>query len=96
MQVRVRFEPSGREIRVRPGTALLAAARQAGLPVGSSCDGDGICAACGLRILEGAPNLTRERPLETKAKADNGIDAALRLSCLARVTGDVVVTADYW
>ena len=52
MECCVRFLPSEREIRVPAGTSLLEAARRAGLPVASACGADGICARCGLDILE--------------------------------------------
>jgi 2Fe-2S ferredoxin len=93
---RVRCTPSGREVEVEAGTSLLAAARLAGLPVGSSCDGDGVCGKCGLRVVEGADALSPETPEETKAKAANRVDVGERLACLALVLGDVAITARYW
>lgn len=91
----VRFEPSGRVARVRVGESLFEVARGQGLPVGTSCRAEGICGRCGLRVLEGE-GLTPEGPDEARVKAANGVDPALRLSCVARVLGDLVVTADYW
>ena len=80
----------------RQGEMLFAAARRAGLPVGSSCPQEGICGRCGLRVLEGAANLSAEDAAERAVKEANRTDPALRLSCVARVRGPVVVTADYW
>ncbi len=95
--VAVRFEPSGRALEVQRGTTLFDAAVSAGLLVGSSCGQEGVCARCGLRILEGAQGLTEETASETKVKDDNGVETAWRLSCLARLDADgVVATADYW
>lgn len=91
----VRFEPSGRVARVQPGETLFAVARSLGLPVGTSCRAEGICGRCGLRVLAGT-GLSPEGPAEVRVKAANGVDPALRLSCLAEVHGDLVVTADYW
>jgi len=92
----VRFLPSGLEVTVRAGTTLYAAARGAGLPVGSACDAEGSCGACGLTIVAGAKNLSREGALERRVKRDNRVPAGQRLSCLAVVRGEVVVTAGYW
>lgn len=92
----MRFEPSGIEVPARPGEMLYAAARRADLPVGRSCQLEGICGRCGLRILRGEENLSPETPSEARAKAANRVDGALRLSCVARVRGPVTVTADYW
>ncbi|MFT4978034.1 MAG: ferredoxin [Myxococcota bacterium] len=92
----IRFEPSGREVPAQRGERLYAAAQRAGLPVGRSCQLEGICARCGLRILAGAENLSPETTAEQHIKAANRIDPALRLSCLARIRGPVTATADYW
>ena len=90
----VTFLPAG--ITTAASGTLLEAARAVDLPVGSACQAEGICGRCGLRVLDGAHNLSREGPLEQRVKSANRIDPALRLSCLARVKGPVTVTADYW
>jgi ferredoxin len=92
----VRFEPSGRSIRVPAGTLLLDAARSAGLPVASSCGADGTCAGCGLEILESRAQVPSESERERCIKARNRIDPALRLSCRITVDTDMCVTARYW
>jgi 2Fe-2S ferredoxin len=96
MNHRVRFLPSERTIRVAPGTPLLDAAREAGLPVAQTCTGEGICARCGMEILGGGEGLDDESPRETRAKARNRIDDKLRLACLVQVDRDLTVTAPYW
>jgi ferredoxin len=88
--------PSEREIRVPAGTSLLEAARRAGLPVASACGADGICARCGLDILEGAEGLPAESERETDIKSANRVDEDLRLACRIRLECDLVVTARYW
>jgi len=92
----VRFHPSGRALRVAPGTTLLEAARRAGVPMASACGADGICARCGVRVLAGALALSPETEQEERQKRRNRIDPALRLACRARALGDVEVTAGYW
>ncbi len=92
----VTFLPAEITVSVEGRMTLLEAADHAGLPVGSACQAEGICGRCGLRILSGADGLSREGPLERRVKRANRIDPALRLSCLARVRGSVIVTADYW
>jgi adenylate cyclase len=90
----IRFEPSGARIRVPAGTSLLEAARLAGLPVASACGADGICARCGLEILEGAVAAPSER--EQTLKQRNRIHPQMRLACRIRLCGDLTVTAPYW
>ena len=92
----VRFEPGGQEVEARVGETLLEVARRAGRLVGTACDGDGICARCGLRVLAGAPGaLSEETADERRVKRANKV-GQLRLSCQARVLGPVTVTATYW
>jgi 2Fe-2S ferredoxin len=93
-RARVCFQPSGRIVEVAVGTTLLEAARAAGLPVGSSCGGDGVCGRCGLVVLGG--ELSAETVEESRIKADNRVDPHARLSCRALVVGDAEVTAPYW
>lgn len=92
----VRFEPSGRRIRVPAGTSLLEATRRAGLPLASACGAGGLCARCGLSILSGAEGLDPESEAERLAKQRNRIDPTLRLACRIDLSSDLVVTATYW
>ena len=78
------------------GTSLLEAARQAELPVASACGADGICARCGLEILEGADALPPESERERDLKRRNRIDTHLRLSFYIVVRVNLTVTAPYW
>jgi ferredoxin len=92
----VRFQPSGREVRVEAGLLLLEAARLVGLPVAASCGANGACSRCGLEILCGAEALAPESERERVLKQRNRIDSRLRLGCRTSVEGDLVVTAPYW
>lgn len=96
MECTVRFLPSGRVIQVEAGTTLLEAARIAKLPVAAACGENQICALCGLEILEGGELLAPEPDSEAHIKQLNRIDKELRLSCNLEITGDLVVTAQYW
>lgn len=94
--VEIRFEPSHRTVQVRPGTTLLEAAQRADLPIASACGSDGVCARCGLEILEGGEALSDETEGERAIKARNRIDPKLRLACRATAGSDVTATAPYW
>ena len=96
MDVRIQFEPSQKSVRVPTGTTLLEAARQAELPVASSCGADGVCARCGLEILAGEDSIGSETDRERDIKLRNRIDPHLRLSCRILVAADLTVTAPYW
>ncbi|MCB9763673.1 MAG: 2Fe-2S iron-sulfur cluster binding domain-containing protein [Alphaproteobacteria bacterium] len=90
----VRCEPLGVEVAVAPGQTLLAALRAAGVPIGAACDGDGICARCGLRVLAG--DAPPPEAAEARALAREGFKAGVRLACCVRPTEDLVVRAAYW
>lgn len=92
----VRFLPSNVTIRVATGTSLLAAARSAGLPIASACFGDGLCARCGVKIVEGARGVAAEGGAEVRAKYANRVDPGLRLACRVEVACDLTITAPYW
>jgi len=92
----IRFQPSGKALRVEVGTTLLEAARRAGLPMASACGADGLCARCGVRVLAGVDALSPETESERRQKARNRVDPELRLACRAAVAGDIEVTAGYW
>ena len=94
--VTVRFEPSGRQVRVPRGTSLLEAARRAGLPVASACDRNAACGRCGMRVLESTSGVMRESEREIAVKARNRVEAGLRLSCVLSVRSDLTVTTSYW
>jgi ferredoxin len=53
--VQVVCEAAGRVLLVPPGTSILEAVRDAGLPVTPPCL-DGLCGTCETRILEGEPD----------------------------------------
>jgi ferredoxin len=92
----VRFLPSGRTLRVAPGTNLLEAARAAGLPIAQACSGEGLCARCAVRVLRGDAGVSAETARESEAKRRNRVAPELRLACQVVPSADVDVTASYW
>ncbi|MDX9866835.1 MAG: ASKHA domain-containing protein [Kiritimatiellia bacterium] len=79
----VTFLPTGKTVRVPPGTTLLQAAVQAGLLIHTPCGGGGTCGKCRMRIRAGevpaggsSQHLTAEQ-----------LEAGWRLACVTRVTG---------
>ncbi len=95
------FTPSGKRGRFAMGTTLLSAARTLGVDIDSVCGGRAMCTRCQVLIAEGdfakhgvrssgthlsAPTIPEERLARRTLLA-----AGRRLSCQARVEGDVVV-----
>ncbi|MFF2090123.1 2Fe-2S iron-sulfur cluster-binding protein [Paenibacillus sp. NPDC058174] len=87
MNGEVRFLPSGKTVKVRRGTTLLDAARQAGLTIRTRCGGKAACFMCKMSVLPGSellPIADNERHKLAGLEGEH-----IRLSCQARVAGKV-------
>jgi uncharacterized 2Fe-2S/4Fe-4S cluster protein (DUF4445 family) len=97
----VLFMPSGRRGRFPLGTPLLDAARQLGVYIESVCGGRGLCGRCQIEVTEGefskhgivsrAENLSQAVETEAPYRRRGVLPDNRRLSCAARVQGDLVV-----
>jgi len=95
------FTPSGKRGRFPVGTTLLSAARSLGVDIDSVCGGRAMCTRCQVLIQEGefakhgvrsaASHLTAPTVPEERLARRSILAAGRRLSCQARVEGDVVV-----
>ncbi len=100
MPIRVTFaRPDGTVLGsydVRSGATLMRAILRARLPLARSCRGTAVCAACRVRILDGAANLQPPSPAESALAARESLRPGERYACQARVTGPVTVSTTYW
>ena len=97
----VLFMPSGRRGRFALGTTVLDAARSLGVYVESVCGGRGLCGRCQVEPAEGvfakhgvtsrAANLAPADAAEAPYRGTGRLRDGRRLSCAARVLGDVVI-----
>ncbi|MBT4491362.1 MAG: 2Fe-2S iron-sulfur cluster binding domain-containing protein, partial [Rhodospirillaceae bacterium] len=95
------FMPTGRRGRFAHGTPLLQAARTLGVDIDSVCGGRGICGRCQVIVGDGdyaklgirsAPDhLGALAANELRFDARDGLAKGVRLSCSARLAGDVVI-----
>lgn len=86
----------GDEFEVPLEANLMRVLQEKGVPVASSCLGDGVCAKCRLTILEGASNLSDPTAEEDFLRERENLPANVRISCQCRILGDVSVDAPYW
>jgi ferredoxin len=93
---KVSFIPLGKVREITPGATILAAANQSRVPVGQSCGGVGICGWCRVSVLRGLDQLEPPSPAEQRLLSERDFRPDERLSCLARIKGDVTVTTGYW
>jgi uncharacterized 2Fe-2S/4Fe-4S cluster protein (DUF4445 family) len=97
----VLFMPSGRRARFPIGTPVLDAARSLGVFVESVCGGRGICGRCQVQPAEGhfakhgiesrASHLTPGNEVEARYASKRTLPPDRRLSCQAKVNGDIVI-----
>ncbi|HEX8155584.1 MAG TPA: 2Fe-2S iron-sulfur cluster-binding protein [Thermoanaerobaculia bacterium] len=92
----VTFVPLARIAPARENETILDVARRAGVPLGNSCGGTGVCARCKVQVLAGSANLTPPTEIETRIGAMRRFAADERMACQAVVQGECSVTTGYW
>lgn len=90
------FTPLGREADAKPNESILDVARRAGVPLGNSCGGVGVCTRCKVRVLSDAANLSPATSIELRFSIARGFAADERMACQAVVLGNCEVTTTYW
>jgi len=95
------FMPSGKRGRFPLGTPLLQAARSLGVDVDSVCGGRALCGRCQVLVMEGdfpkhgvnsrAAHLSALSAAEVSYAGRRPLPEGHRLSCSARVEGDLVI-----
>lgn len=93
---KVGFLKSRPAIEVTAGANLMQALLAHEIPVASSCRGDGVCAKCRVRIVEGAKNLSPETEIEAMRRDQFDFARDERLSCQAEVLGNITIDTPYW
>lgn len=94
---KIRFlKNESRVLEVEAGVTLMKALLEAGIPVASSCDGDGVCGKCRMQVIDGAANLSQPTELELFLHERHKLKANERISCQSQVLGDIKINATYW
>jgi ferredoxin, 2Fe-2S len=92
----IRFAKGREPLEVDSGAVLMKSLLAAGLPVASSCQGDGVCGKCRIQILEGFENLSKPNAVETVLRDRLRVPKDQRISCQTRVMGDILIDTSYW
>ena len=66
------------------------------IPVASSCDGDGVCKKCKVKIIQGLEFVNSPTHIEEEWFLKNPDQIGYRLSCQVKVNGPIAVDSDYW
>jgi ferredoxin, 2Fe-2S len=78
-------------------TTLMDALLAHGLPVASSCGGDGVCTKCRLHVRPlSASSVNAPSKFEIGLLKKIGASNDERISCQTKVLGLIEVDADYW
>ncbi len=92
----VSFTPLGKTAAARDDESILDVARRAGVPLGNSCGGVGVCSRCKVRVVAGGENLRPATSIEVRFGTARGFAQDERMACQAVVLGDCEVTTTYW
>lgn len=84
---RVTFADANLTAEFPAGKTLLSCAGEMHVRVSSVCGGDGACGTCRIEVIDGWDLLTQPTPDETYKE----LEPPHRLSCQAKLIGDVVV-----
>jgi len=92
----VTFTPLGRAAEAKENESILDVARRAGVPLGNSCGGVGVCSRCKVTMVAGSENVSPATSIEMRFAAARGFASDERMACQAVVLGDCEVTTTYW
>ena len=87
----ITFEPLGIRVHASDGESIFAAAERTGVPIPTACVGRASCGLCRVKIVAGEQHLSALNLDEKKHLGNTWFITRLRLSCQARVSGDVTV-----
>lgn len=90
---KITLPQKNKTIEINTGENLMTALMAAGLPVASSCDGEGICSMCRIQVDGILPSASE---LEKNTLSRNKCCPNERLSCQINVVNDVSVRTKYW
>jgi adenylate cyclase len=83
--------PDGLRVPIEPGQTLLAALKDADVPIVHACGGQARCSTCRVRVVAGLEACTPRTEDEQRMATRIGLEDAIRLACQTRVGTDVTV-----
>jgi len=88
---KVTFKPLGISGEIPSGATLLEAAECLGQSLRHDCGGFATCSSCRVWVIDGMPDLSEIDLDEENMLEEAELKAPYRLSCQAKIQGDVVV-----
>ncbi|MFB3897860.1 MAG: 2Fe-2S iron-sulfur cluster-binding protein [bacterium] len=87
-QIKIRFLPDEKKIKVSPGIKLIDAADQAGIYLDTPCGGNGICGKCRVQLI---PVNSATEPIPTEFFSESEWNDGWRLACQTVITQNCTV-----
>lgn len=89
---KVKFEPSGIVCEnACEGETVLGIAQKNGENLAADCGGTGVCGRCKIRIVQNLENTSPLTEKERKILSTEELENGIRLACMTRICGDLVV-----
>ena len=85
------FLPAGVKVDCADGESVFEVGRRGGVAISTACVGKASCGLCRVKIVDGELYLSPLNAAERKHLGNVYFITKLRLSCQARVCGDVVI-----
>ena len=92
----ISFSKNRASITVANDVNLMKSLLDNGVPVASSCSGEGVCAKCRVKIILGKDNLSTPNLVEADLVEIHDLNSNERISCQTRITGDITIDTNYW
>jgi len=92
----IEFVKNRPALTVPRGANLMNVLLDNGIPVASSCHGQGVCTKCRVKIIAGIEHLSPEGEFEKSVRTRLRIPADMRISCQTTVHGDILIDTAYW
>lgn len=94
--MKIRFEPYNVEGTFKRGITVLEAAKRLGVDLESICGGKGICGKCKILVASSEGPLPKATPAEERLLSRGELDKGVRLACLLKPKGSIVVEVPLW
>jgi ferredoxin, 2Fe-2S len=93
---KIEFVKKRPALTVERGANLMKALLDSGIPVASSCHGQGVCSKCRVQVIAGRENLSIESEFEKSLRTRLRLKDDFRISCQTTVNGDILIDTAYW
>ncbi|MEF2964366.1 2Fe-2S iron-sulfur cluster-binding protein [Paenibacillus sp. M1] len=91
MEQQITFLPQNKTVKVRPGTSVLHAAREARVHIATRCGGNAGCLMCKVTVEPGLEAELTPPTAAERRKLGPLLERGIRLACQARITGPAAV-----